>query len=875
MKFIFPIILFICGILAFYFAITILCSKDRNDFDNRLIAAMCIGSSIWSLGFGALFLQTSSEMAWRCRAIGMSGTFLYLIMAQILVCYFSGIPKWLSYLFVSLSLLGIPIYFLTIDKSQTEYMMGTFGMTYSFAPGFVNNLYTAYTVMIALCILSASIYMVHYSSSNRTRAFGKRFLLMVLLMSIGTILDTFLPLLGIPAIPGSTMTQFWGMTLLFLAARANTRSKITVANMSEFIYYSMTIPILVFDTGRRLQIANDAAAEFLNINPAILPQKNISIRQLFDVSEDTAFNFPDNCRYVDAQCGRNQLYCNLAINKVFDRYKDLTGYIVIITDLSEQMKNMQNLEEAKLEAEAANRSKSTFLANMSHEIRTPMNAIMGFSELILKMDINQRVREYVSDIKSSCQNLLAVINDILDISKLDSGKMELSCSNFYTGTLFQDVMHIIDIQVRKKGLRFTMDIDPQTPHELYGDKTRIRGILINILNNAVKYTNVGSVTFVVKVLEKTKDDVTLSYRISDTGIGIKESAKAHLFDNFTRFDREINSDIEGTGLGLAIVKGSVQLMGGSIEVDSTYGKGSTFTVVLTHKIIDAKPMECLSSNSQVSSALNAHEMKIRDTRVLVTDDNQINLKVIKSTLEYYGFETDTAASGADAIAMCQRTQYDLVFMDQMMPGMDGIEAMKQIRAISQHYAPGGSGKIIVLTANAIAGMRKELVDKGFDEYLGKPVNFRELERVITTFVPAEKITIGLQQDAIPQKKEASLSELLPDIDVEAGVGHCDGDKDLYLEILHILYDSAPEQLSVLQQLNRDQEYDKFTVHIHSLKGQLLNIGHTTLAESAKELETASREGRHEYIDSHMETFIAKYRAMLKQLETAFAAQTTK
>lgn len=869
MRYIFPSILYTCGILALYFAFRILFSKDRKDFDNRLIAIMCIGSSIWSLGFGTLFLQTSPEMAWRCRVFGMIGTFLYLIMAQILVCHISGISRRLSCLFVNLSLLGIPIYFLTIDKSQVSYMTGFFGMTYSFKPGLVNNLYMTYTVVVTLCIFIVSIYMVCFSKVNRIRAFGKRILLMILLMCFGTTLDTLFPLLGIPAIPGSTMTQFWGMTVLFLAVRANTRSKISVANMSEFIYYSLTIPILVFDADYRLQIVNDAAAEFLDFNPNILLQKSISIRQLFDVEEAAAFDFQGNCKNVDSRCGRNQLYCNLAINKVFDHYNDIIGYIIIITDLSEQMKNMQVLEEAKLEAEAANRSKSTFLANMSHEIRTPMNAIMGFSELILKMDIDRKVREYVSDIKSSCQNLLAVINDILDISKLDSGKMELSCSNYYTYTLFQDVMHIIDIQARKKGLKFTMDIDSQVPHELYGDKTRIRGILLNILNNAIKYTNEGSVTFTVKVLEKEGDNVTLSYRISDTGIGIKEDAREHLFENFTRFDRQKNSDIEGTGLGLAIVKGSVHLMGGTIEVDSTYGKGSTFTVTLTHKVIDARPMEYIPENSQGSSSLNTREMRILDTRVLVTDDNQINLKVIKNTLEYYGFEVDTAASGPDAIALCRCTDYDLVFMDQMMPNMDGIEAMRQIRTISEHYASGGAGKIIVLTANAIAGMRKELVAKGFDEYLGKPVNFRELERVITTFIPAEKIITR----PIPKPdNSAFLSELLPSVEVPAGIEHCDGDMALYMEVLHILYDSASEQLTELKKLHTEQAYEKYTVHIHSLKGQLLNIGCTGLAQAAKELEMASREGRYEYMTAHTEEFIRDYNELLKQLEAVFAAQ---
>ena len=654
MKYICPIILYTCSVLSFYFALRILCSQSKKDIAYRLLAGMSVGSGIWSVGFGAMLLQPSPDMAYYCRAFGLYGTFIYLIMVQFLVCYISKIPKGWSILIDGLSLLGIPVCILITDKSQSVYFPGRLGMTYSFVPGFANNAYTFYTAMLILVITGISIYMIRFSKVKRIQFFGKSFLMMVALMLIGTVLDTLLPFLGIPAIPGSTMTQFWGLVLLLKAVRVNDRSKINVGNMSEYIYYSISTPILVFDANYRLQIANDAAAEFLDINPSVLSQKTVTISQLFRVDKDTVFDFSGNSLNLDSVCERNQLYCNLAINKIQDRYRDIIGYIIVVTDLSERNRTMQNLEEAKLAAEAANRSKSSFLANMSHEIRTPMNAILGFSELILKMDIDTKVREYVADIKSSCQNLLAVINDILDISKLDSGKMELSCANFHLCPLLQDTYHIIDIQARKKGLQFTMDVDPQAPRELYGDKTRIRGVLINILNNAVKYTDSGTVSFSVRILEKSPDTVKMAYVITDTGMGITEDDKEHLFESFSRFDQKRNYNVEGTGLGLAIVNGYVQLMGGTIDVESTYGKGSTFTVTLTHKIVDARPLEKLSVCSRETSSLNTREIRIHDVNVLVTDDNQINLKVIKNTLEYYGFTVDTAACGAEAVTLCSQ-----------------------------------------------------------------------------------------------------------------------------------------------------------------------------------------------------------------------------
>ena len=868
-KFICPIILFTCSVLAIYFGMQIIFSQARKDTDNKLLAAFCISSGIWSLGFGALILQTDTEWAYRCRVFGMIGTILYLITAQLLVSLLSGIHKRWANLFNGFAGLGIIVFFLTVERSQTIYYLDPSGMTYSFTPGLANTIYTAYSLLLAVFMFGISVHMC-FSKVKRIRHFGIIFLFTVAFMLLGTVLDTVFPMLGFRAIPGSTLTQFWGMIVVYIAIRANNRSKINIANMSEFIYYSLSMPVLVYDSHKRLQIANDAAAKFLEINQSLIPQENISLGTLFDVDDTAVFNFEGASSDSDSLCIKNQIYCNLAINKIQDRYNDVIGYIIIITDLSERMKNMQRLEEAKRDAEAANRSKTAFLANMSHEIRTPMNAIMGFSELILKMDTDATVREYVSDIKSSCQNLLAVINDILDISKLDSGKAELSCRNYYTNTLLQDVYHIIDVQARKKGLHFEMNTDPRIPNELHGDLTRVRGILINLLNNAVKYTEQGSIVFNIRLINMKEGNATLEYTITDTGIGIKESAIAHLFDTFARFDSERNTNIEGTGLGLSIVNGYVNLMGGSIKVDSIYGRGSTFTVTLDQKVVDDSPINFTNTVSAEEDSMGSGALHIKNTRVLVTDDNQINLKVIKSTLEYYGLAVDTASSGAEALELCQRILYDLVFMDQMMPHMDGIETMRKIRKLSSHYRTGGPGKIIVLTANAIAGVRDELMEQGFDEYLSKPIKIQLLERLLERFIPSAETT-EIPQHTLPQDTLQKLENLLPQINIATGMKYCSGDLNLYLDILQILYDSAPEQLGDLDIAWKTKDYPNYILQVHSLKSQLLNIGYTLLADEARALEIAGKESRFDYIAQHHEAFVVSYQELLHQLENAFAA----
>ncbi len=862
-KYVCPIILLVFSVLAIFYACIILLSEHRKDTENKLLVVFCMSSAIWSVGFGALILQTEPEWAYRCRVFGMIGTILYLISGQMLISYLSGIRRYWTKYFDGFAGLGIIVYFLTVERSQTIYQLDRSGMTYSFKPGIANTIYTAYSLILAFLMFGIALYMC-FSKTKRIRFFGKIFIIVDLIMLLGTVLDTVFPLMGIPAIPGSTMTQFLGVVVLYMAITANNRSKINIANMSEFIYYSLSMPVLIFDAKGRLQIANDEAAKFLDIDRSLMSHQNIRLGQYFDVNDVLIFDFERMKHTADCLCIHNNVYCNLAISKIQDRYNDVIGYIIIVTDLSERMKNLQRLEEAKQEAEAANRSKSAFLANMSHEIRTPMNAILGFSELALKKNDPESMHEYVRDIKNSSLNLLAVINDILDISKLDSGKAELSCSNYRSAALLQEVYHIIDIQAKKKGLMFEMNTDPQIPNELYGDKTRIRGILINILNNAVKYTEQGSVTFNVRMINKDENEVTMEFKVSDTGIGLKKSSMEHLFDSFTRFDSQRNSNIEGTGLGLAIVNGYVKLMGGTIDVDSVYGQGSTFTVTLRQKIVDDSPISLTQPVIQDSNSLNADEIIIKDTRVLVTDDNHINLKVIKNTLEYYGLAVDTAASGVEAIQLCKEKSYDLIFMDQMMPVMDGIETMQRLRAM------GVKAKIIALTANAILGVRDELLEKGFDEYLSKPIQFPELDKLLKCFVPTEKIQTKLSGEAVANTDmKQSIEEMLPQVDVALGLSYCYDDRDLYLDILKMLYEDTDAQLAELQRLWDCKDYPNYIIQIHGLKTQLLNIGYTMLAEEAKALEFAGKEERYDYIEENREKFRKSYLELKKHLEVVF------
>ena len=873
MNLIFPYILFTCFIIALYLSFLHYMDTKLRHTENRLFSLLCFFSAVWSFGFWGVIIQTEPDKAYLFRAIGMVGVFTYLILAQLLICEMGQFKKSYSVPIATVSFIGYIIFFFIIQKDQVTYHLYEMGMTYRFKPGFWNNAYTLYCIVIAINMFSSILYMLLYSPRKRMRILAKKLLAVELIIVLGMILDTILPLFGIPAIPGSTIGQFIGLIAMHQAIRFVNRYQITIDNMSRYVYYSLTTPVLVYDSDYHLKIINDAALDFMNLNESNL--KTNGIDSLFSIENDEAFLFSGNRKDIDVLCPHNQLHCNLSISKIHDDYYDIIGYIIIVTDLSERMESIARLEEAIDAAKNANQAKTTFLANMSHEIRTPMNAIIGFSELVLREDISSKVREYVNGINLSSHNLLAIINDILDITKIESGKMEIIPGNYFFADLLDDVSLIISQQASKKGLSFIMKMDDHIPTQLFGDKVRIRGVLINILNNAVKYTKEGTITFETTILSQTEDSIKLAFIVSDTGSGIRPEDQEKLFKSFERLDKQVHYGVEGSGLGLTIAKGYVTLMGGEIIVNSEYGVGSVFKVIIEQKVIDATPMQHQFTIDKGSEdALNSRKITIHDMQVLLVDDNQINLIVAKALLNSYGLSVDTASSGAAAIDACRNIHYPIIFMDQMMPDIDGIDAMKQIRTLDPYYAPGGESTIIVLTADAIRGSREHLLSKGFDEYLGKPMNLKQLERLLILYVPSEKIEISslLPKDAKPDAEGNAddeinyLKKALPGMDVTLGLKNCGGSIENYLNVLKINYTYGNKHLEELKDMLSQKDYQNYTIKIHSMKSTALGIGAVTTSNMALEQEKAGRAGDYEFIEQNYEVFRQEYEKQLGMIK---------
>lgn len=871
MNYVFAAILLVNGTIAIYMALQQFFDSDIKYFLNKLLGVFALASAIWSFGFGALFIQTSPTNAYYCRSVGMVGVFLYLITGQLLLGFISEIKPIIRNIMSAFAFLGIGVYFLTILPGQTKYYLSNWGMTYHFESGLANNLYTLYTVILAINLFVFSVHMMVTGSTCRLREFGKYFFVTELMIVFGMVLDTIFPLLGLSAIPGSSLTQFWGLSILQYAVVKINRSRITIPNMSEFVYYSLSSPLLVYDMKHDVKIVNDAADSFFGVNRSEMIRRNIKPEDIFMIEPEVAFSFEGEQQILDTQLRDRQIFCTLTVNKLRDTYKDIIGFLIIVTDQTERVKVMKALDDARIESERANRAKSVFLANMSHEIRTPMNAIIGFSELLLKEPLTNQAMEYVDDVYDSAKNLLAIINDVLDISKIESGKMELECEEYRMRELLEDVCHIIEPLATRKNLEYILRFDENIPAVLYGDQTRIRSILVNILNNAVKYTAEGRVCFRVTKEADKSDQVQLRFEVEDTGIGIKEEDLDSLFDSFSQLDKKLNRGIEGTGLGLAIVKGYVEMMNGEVSVQSVYQKGSTFTVLLTQQVIDARPMGKVVLNaSETTQTATLGELRMPGLKVLVVDDNPINLKVIERTLARYEIIVDTASGGEEAIELCRSNDYPFIWMDQMMPQMDGIEAMLRIRKLRSYYAKGGNSKFIALTANAISGAREELLEAGFDEYLSKPIDTERLQEILIAFTGESPLSHSANEEKLQKDRELDVE--LPGVDVQKGIALCGGELEDYIEILTMIFESFQQQTQEVKAYFAEGALDNYTIAIHAMKGQLYNIGAGTLGDEAKALEVAGKQRECDYIVKQLPEFLQHYEKFIQDIANYLKGQ---
>jgi signal transduction histidine kinase/DNA-binding NarL/FixJ family response regulator/HPt (histidine-containing phosphotransfer) domain-containing protein len=537
-------------------------------------------------------------------------------------------------------------------------------------------------------------------------------------------------------------------------------------------------------------------------------------------------------------------------------------------------------EEAKLRenlrvAEAANAAKSNFLSNVSHEIRTPINAVLGLDEMILRETEEEQIRGYAVDIKNSGKSLLGLVNDLLDFSKIEAGKMEIIPVEYELSSVINDLINMVATKVEEKGLELKVNIDPGIPHVLFGDEIRIKQCALNVLNNAVKYTQTGTVTLEMNSRSTGEDTVGLLIRVTDTGIGIKEEDLAKLYSPFERIEEKRNRTIEGTGLGMSIVKNLLDLMGTQLVVKSVYGEGSDFSFEVEQRVVSAEPIGDFNETYRKSvSRIEEYRVSFMapEAKVLVVDDTAMNLTVAKGLLKPTKVQVTTCAGGPETLNLVRKEHFDLIFLDQRMPEMDGVETLHRMREMEDNLC--ADTPVICLTANAISGAREQFIQAGFDDYLSKPIDAGRLEQTTAKYLPKEMVYYSgtgeyerlLKAEKHAQKQAAEAGDgtgagtsadtsdaaapgsrpgaqlpaddplrSIEGLDIDAGLRNC-MTREILEEAIHDFRVALRENADLIES-SQHSDLKTYTVKVHALKSSARLIGATELSERAAYLES--------------------------------------
>ncbi len=519
----------------------------------------------------------------------------------------------------------------------------------------------------------------------------------------------------------------------------------------------------------------------------------------------------------------------------------------------ELQRKIKELDEAKNAVEKAENARDIFLANMSHELRTPINTILGLNELILRESQEEAVKEYARDIRQAGSILLALVSDILDFSKLEADKMELNEGIYDVSSLLNDLINSISVQQRRKKLDLVLKIAKDIPYKLFGDEIHIRQIIGNLLSNAVRYTEKGKITLQIEWKEVAKDSIEIYVIVKDTGIGIKEEDIPKLFMAFQRMDSTLRSKNDRTGLGLAITDRLVEMMGGKLEVQSVYGKGSAFSFRIIQKVVDREPLGDFEKQYRESlrSMEDYHEKFIAPMgRILVVDDNAMNLAVAQGLLKATRLQVDVASSGEECLELIKRKTYHLICMDHMMPVMDGVQTLHAIRKLEGN--PSRDVPVIALTANAVAGARELYLKEGFQDYLTKPIDADKFENLLIEYLPDNVVYLTNNRDISDEYGDAGgeiefdirESQLyLMGFNLRNGLRYMGGDKALYGKVLHDFHSILQEKETALRDFLQKGDMPGYTIIVHSLKGNARNVGADDLADEAFELEKMAKAGQ--------------------------------
>ncbi len=649
----------------------------------------------------------------------------------------------------------------------------------------------------------------------------------------------------------ATLTISMAMVVIMLWSRGNYDFRHLAA---EKVLESMGDGVIALDDHDRLVSYNRAAADIFAGLSGCRRGEHIRGVEGFSeemLNEDVPQSFSVGGQYYESHS-----------KHIIDENGRKQGCVILILDVTDMKAYINEIKRVRRQAEKASIAKSEFLANMSHEIRTPMNAIIGLNDIIMEECGDTEIYGYAKDVQSAAKNLLTIINDILDLSKVEAGKMELVNVNYYIKVMADEILGMMDMAASQQGLILKYECDETIPCRYHGDDGRIKQVLLNILSNAIKFTKKGYVrAYITGKPGRNEDEELLTFYVEDTGCGIKEEDLHNIFEDFRQVDSRRNRSVEGTGLGLAIVKHLVELMEGTIEVKSVYGKGTGVTITIPQKIVDKRPVsempEIPQTEQKITDMFAAPGMK-----VLIVDDNVVNRKVARSFLKSYAFDLTEAGSGPEAIELVRADRYDLIFMDHMMPDMDGVEAADIIRRDCGEN--GAAAVIIALTANAMEGMRERFLECGFQDFIAKPLDRIELNRLLLRWVPEKYRKTEDIEEEVEAKSLDPAAFQIDGVDMDAAMQYYSGDEKGFVELLDLYCIDGKRKTELLCELV-ESDLLRYQIEVHGLKSASANIGAMEVSAMARAQENAAAQGDREGIDRGFPALLAEYETLLTNI----------
>ncbi len=850
----FVIALTCCGICLIFVALLLLINGEGAQEQKLLILIMC-GTLVQNAGYLLELTAPTLEAAVTAVTVENVGSaFVPLCYCWFTYTYcYASPPKKLLGVLGAINFFILPSVFFNwngLFYREFQWLSAESGFSYisiAYGPLYVLFMVTRILIPYVLCIHTLARAIRLRSDQRINRQYQT--ILAISTMPIIVLVAYVCKLTKVFDLTPATLAFSMSLVVIVVWSRRNYDFRHLAA---EKVLESLGDGVIALDDHDRLVSYNRAAAQIFVSLPTHKLGEDIRVVEDFReemLNENIPWSFSINRQHYECHSKR-----------IVDENGRKQGCVILILDMTDIKAYINEIKRVRQQAEKANIAKSEFLANMSHEIRTPMNAIIGLNDIIMEGTGDPAIYAHAKDVKSAAKNLLAIINDILDLSKVEAGKMELVYEDYYLKTVVDEVVGMMDLAASKRGLIMKYECDDTLPCRYNGDEGRIKQILINILNNAIKFTKEGYVrAYVTGRPGEQEGEELITFRVEDTGCGIREEDLEKIFEDFRQVDSKRNRSVEGTGLGLAIVKHLIELMGGSINVESVYGEGTAVSITIPQKIVDPRPIAEVRE-SPLAEPERAEAFTAPGVKVLVVDDNLINRKVARGFLKSYAFDLTEAESGPEAIELVRQNRYDIIFMDHMMPVMDGIEAAEIIRRDCGEN--GTAPAIIALTANAMSGMRERFLERGFQDFIAKPLDRRELGQLLARWGPEERRQAGAEE-AAPGAADLSVFQI-KGIDMEAASRYYVGDAEGFAELLELYYMDGQRKTGLLREL-ADSDISHYQVEVHGLKSASANIGAMDVSNMARAQENAAAQGDTDFIARQFPALMENYEELLENI----------